>query len=35
LQKFAKTHLTVLALIPASALSRLGDCLPSTVMETP
>ena len=35
LQKFANTHLTVLALIPASALSRLGDCLPSTVMETP
>jgi L,D-peptidoglycan transpeptidase YkuD (ErfK/YbiS/YcfS/YnhG family) len=29
LQKFADKHPTALALLPESALSRLGDCLPS------
>ena len=34
LQKFANKHPTVLALIPESALGRLGECLPSTNTET-
>jgi L,D-peptidoglycan transpeptidase YkuD (ErfK/YbiS/YcfS/YnhG family) len=34
LQKFANKHPTVLALIPESALGRLGGCLPSMTTES-
>lgn len=34
LQKFANKHPTVLALIPESALGRLGDCLPLKITES-
>ena len=34
LQKFANKHPTALALLPESALGRLGDCLPSAATES-
>ena len=34
LQKFANKHPTALALLPESALGRLGDCLPSAAAES-
>jgi L,D-peptidoglycan transpeptidase YkuD (ErfK/YbiS/YcfS/YnhG family) len=34
LQKFANKHPTALVLLPESALSRLGDCLPSAATES-